>query len=126
MRGDRGDIVLGWLTRLTVGLALMGLVLFDVVALSLVRFQGSEAADDAARAAAASWKATPDIQKAYDAALLAVEPGDTLPVESFRPSPDGSFELQLRRTAATLLVEKIPPLRELATATVSGTGRPPV
>lgn len=127
IRGDRGDIVLGWLAKLTVTLVLLGVMLFDAVALGLMRLQAAEDADVAARAAAASWKAVPDVQKAYDAALLTVEPGDTLPVAGFLLDPvDGSVELKLRRTADTLVVEKVGPLREYATATATGTGLPPV
>lgn len=122
---ERGDIVLGWLTRLTASLALLGLVGFDAVSLCAARFQAEEHAQQAARAAVESYAGSRDVQRSYDAALAVVAPsGDTIDVESYLIGSDGSVTLRLRRKVATLLIEKVPPLRDWATTTSTVTGRP--
>src|SRR5438552_3888444 len=55
---DRGDIVLGWLTKLIVVLGVLGLLGFDAISLVQSRFQASDRATTAASAAADSYKAT--------------------------------------------------------------------
>ena len=66
------------------------------------------------------------MQKAYDAAYATALPqGDTIGTTDFRVAPDGSVTLSLTRTASTLVLEKIGPLKEYAQATAEGTGRPP-
>jgi len=125
LSGDRGDIVLGWLTKLTVALAVVGLVGFDAVALGATRFQAEDHAQTAARAAVASWSADKDLQKAYDAALAEVAAdGDTLDAEAFSVAPDGAVTLRLRREVPTLLIEKVPQLHSWTEVTRTVTGRP--
>ena len=128
--GDRGDIVLGWLTRITVVLALLGVVGFDLVSMGAARLQAEDDAQSAARAAASSFKADQDLQRAYEAALAHVGKegavGSTIAPESFSVTPDGAVTLTLRHTAATLVVEKVAPIRPWATASATVTGRPAV
>ena len=123
--GDRGDIVLGWLTRLVGGLAVLGLIGFDAVSLGAGRFQAEDHAQTAARVAVESWAGHKDLQKAYDAALAAVAgDGDTLDAEAFTVAPDGAVTLRLRRDVPTLLIAKVPPLRDLTVVTRTVTARP--
>jgi len=49
---DRGDIVLGWLTKLVVTLSLLGVVGFDLISLASARFQGEDHAQSVVRARA--------------------------------------------------------------------------
>ncbi len=125
--GDRGDVVLGWLTKLVVTLSVLGLMAFDAVSLGTARLSTEDSAQQAARAAAASYDAAPDLQAAYDAALDQVlARGDSIDPASFRVDPaDGSVTLTLRHDTATLLVEKVGPLRKYAVVTRTATGRPP-
>lgn len=126
MTGDRGDIVLGWLTKLVVTLSLVGLVGFDLVSLAATRFQAEDHAQSAVRAAAAAYDGPLDLQRAYDAAVAEVaEHGDVVDAPSFRVAADGSVTLTLRREAPTLLVEKVGPLRKHAVVTRTVTGTPP-
>jgi exosome complex RNA-binding protein Csl4 len=126
--GDRGDVVLGWLTRLTVGLALLGLVGFDLVSLGAGRLQAEDRAQSAARAAVRSFAADQDMQRAYEAALAEVaehgDPGDVVAAQSFTVTADGVVTLTLWHTAPTLVVEKIGPIRGWATTSATVTGRP--
>ena len=129
VHGDRGDIVLGWLTKLVVVLAVLGVVGFDVVALGVGRLQAEDRAQAAARAAVSSFSSSKDVQTAYEAALgqLAEDGGaleDTIDPSSFTVAPDGAVTLTLRHTAPTLLVEKVSPARRYATSSVTTTARP--
>lgn len=122
---DRGDIVLGWLTKLTVTLALAGVVLFDGVSLVAARFQAADAAGAAARAAAEQYRDSKDVQQAYDAAYAEVAAqGDTVGTQDFRVGADGSVDLSVTREASTLVLEKIAPLRRFTVVTAGGSGRP--
>ena len=123
--GDRGDIVLGWLTKLVVTLAVLGVIGFDLVSLGTARFQAEDHAQAAARAANAAFKSGNDLQKAYDAAFAeATQHGDTIDPQTFTAGADGNITLTLRRTAPTMLVEKIGPARSWADVEVTVTGRP--
>lgn len=123
--GDRGDIILGWLTKVVATMAVLGVIGFDAVSLSAARFQAEDHAQQAAQAAVTSYASNKDLQKAYDLALAEVaDDGDTLDAEAFTVGPDGSITLQLRREVATVLVEKIGPLRHLATTVSTVTATP--
>ena len=112
---DRGDIVLGWLTKLVATLAVLGVIGFDLVSLGTARFQAEDHAQSAVRAANDAYAGSKDLQAAYDAALAeVVEHGDTIDPQSFSVAPDGTITLTLHRTAPTMLVEKIAPLRPWA------------
>ena len=122
---DRGAIVLGWLTRVVMALAVLGVLGFDAASLGSGQLYAEDHAQRAARAAVENYGLTTDLQLAYDAALDAVlADGDTIDVEGFAAGPGGSITLRLRREVPTLVVEKIPPLRGWATITSTVTARP--
>ncbi len=124
--GDRGDVVLGWLTKVVATLAVLGLVGFDAVSLGAAHFRAEDHAQQAVRKAAESYRGSPDLQAAYVAALEEIlGTGDTIAPAGFSVSPDGTLTLTLRHETATLLVEKVPPLRRYAVVTRTVTGRPP-
>ena len=119
---DRGDIVLGWLTKLVAVLAVFGVLGFDAISLGAARFQAEDHAQVAVRAAAESYRTGKDLQAAYDAAVAeVVEHGDTIDPQTFSVAPDGTVTLTLLRIAPTMVIEKIGPARDWAkmTSTVS-------
>ena len=123
--GDRGDIVLGWLTKLVVVLGVLGVVGFDLISLGTARFQAEDHAQSAVRAANESWKSAKDLQRAYDAALAEVaEHGDTIDPQTFTVGQDGVITLTLHRVAPTMVVEKIGPARSWAEVDVTVSARP--
>lgn len=125
---DRGDIVLGWLTRLVVILAVLGVVGFDLIALGAGRLQAEDHAQSATRAAVSSWAQTKNVQQAYEAALAQLvqdgDVGDKIAPAGFTVTPDGVVTLTLTHTSPTLLVDRIGPARQWATSTATVTGRP--
>lgn len=131
MQGDsghfeRGDIVLGWLTKLVLIISVLGVIGFDVISLGQARLKAADRATTAAQAAASSYASTKDVQRAYDAAFATLTDGDTIETQTFTVRPTGVVELRLHHTGTTLLVEKIGPLKKYAEAVATGTGRPPV
>lgn len=126
LRGDRGDIVLGWLTKLTVTLAVLGLIGFDVVSVVVGRLQAEDRAGTAARAAVSAWADGRDVQRAYDAAVLSLEDpvADTIDPASFSVAPDGAVTLTVRHSASTMLLSKVEPLRERTASSATVTARP--
>ncbi len=123
--GERGDVVLGWLTKVVATLSVVGLMGFDAVSLGAARFRAEDSAQQAARTAAENFSGTKNVQQAYEAALDEVlDTGDTIDPASFTISQQGWVTLTLRHETATLLVEKIPPLRRHAVVHRTVTGRP--
>ena len=122
MDRDEGSIVLGWLTKLIVVLALFGLVAFDGLSVVTTRFSAEDHANTAAAAAAETWKSGHDLQKAYDAAVATVEPGETIEPTTFRVAADGGVSLVLHRDAKTLWLTKVSALAHLAKVRANGTG----
>ena len=123
--GDRGDIVLGWLTKLVVTMAVLGVIGFDLVALAAARFQAEDHAQTAVRAASEVYKTPNDLQAAYDAAYAAVaEHGDRIDPQTFSIAADGRVTLTLQRTASTMIVEKVAPLRPWADVERTVSARP--
>jgi hypothetical protein len=123
--GERGDIILGWLTKLAAILGALGLLGFDGVSLGQARYQAADRATTAALAAAADYATHQDVQKAYDAAYATTIDGDTIETKTFSVSEDGSVRLRLHHQATTLLVQKVGPLRHWTDAAGDGkAGRP--
>ncbi len=104
---DRGDIVIGWLTKIVVVLGLAGLVLFDAISVGTTAVNLTDQGQHAAREASDVWQNTGSVQKAYDAAVeSAVEqnPANVVDPATFRIDPDNTVHLKLGRTATTILL----------------------
>ncbi len=104
---DRGDIVLSWLTRLTVIMALVGVALFDAISVGTTSASVADQGASAALAASATWDETHDVQAAYNsAAALAAEqnPLNKLDPKSFSIEADGTVHLTVSRNAKTLVL----------------------
>jgi hypothetical protein len=104
---DRGDIVLGWLTRIVVVLGLAGIGLFDAISIGTTAVNLSDQGSYAAREASEVWQSTHSVQKAYDAAVeVATEqnPTNSIDTGSFRISEDNTVHLRIRREATTLIL----------------------
>jgi Flp pilus assembly protein TadG len=122
--GDRGDVVLGWLTKLAVALAVVGVFAFDGISLVQAHFQAADRATTAASAAADDYKTNKSIQKAYNAAYDTVGVNDTIETKTFQVAPDGTVTLRLHHVATTLLLHRIGPLKHFTDAVETGEGRP--
>jgi len=106
--GARGDIVLGWLTRIVVVLGVAGLFLFDAISLGTTAMSLSDQGSYAAREASETWQQTGNVQKAYEAAVATATEQNALNVvdpATFRIDEDNTVRLRISRTAATILLQ---------------------
>jgi Flp pilus assembly protein TadG len=123
---DQGDIVVGWLGKVAVGIFISGIVVFDGLSVFSTRLALQDDAGQAARAASDSWQAT----KSGAQALLAAEeaakaesPDNVLTPDSLQIASDGTVTLTVRRTAKSLVLRHISPLRKWTLATAAGNAR---
>lgn len=124
--GDSGSIVIGWLTRLIVVVAIVGVVLFDVVSITAAHIGAEDDASQAATAASADYRANHNVQSAYNAAVESLpSSSETVLTRGFVIDPDGTVHLRLRRTVKTVVCSHIGPLKHFDTVTVSGEAAPP-
>lgn len=120
---DHGGIVLGWLVRLSVVLALAGLVAADGLSIAVTRMTTADDAAAAAAQAGAVWAQTRREDAAYAAAVDVARIADTdavVPRSAFRVGPDGSVRLVVVRTARTLIASQV--TLTARWAVVEGTG----
>lgn len=124
--GDRGSIVVGWLTRLVVLFAVLGLLGHDAVKIVVANFGAADDAGVAASAAADAYAAKKDIRAAYAAAVEAVaDKGDTVSTDGFEVDAAGKVTLTVERTPTTLWMKHVGPLRKYTTVRQSGSGSLP-
>ena len=105
--GERGDIVLGWLTKIVLVLGVAGLFLFDAISLGTTAMSLSDEGSYAARQASESWQTTGSLQEAYDAAVAAateLNPTNVVDTETFRIDEDNTVHLTVSRTATSILL----------------------
>lgn len=104
---ERGDIVLGWLTRIVVVLAIAGLGLFDAISVGTTAVSLSDQGNMAAREASEAWQTSDNVQAAYDAAVKSATEANPLNVvdpETFTIDQDNTVHLTVSRTATTILL----------------------
>jgi hypothetical protein len=124
-RRDNGSIVIGWLTKLMVATAIIGLVLFDSLSIGAARLGASDDANTAAEAASSDFRQNHNVQSAYQAALETLpSDSETIPARRFVVQPDGTIDLVLHRTTTTLVVHRIGPLKKYALVTVHAVAAP--
>ena len=110
---DSGSIVIGWLTKLAVVLAVVGVALFDVVSVTAAGIGAEDDANSAASAAGFEWHNTHNVQSAYDAAVESLpSDSESIPVKSFVIDSAGTVRLVVHRVTRTMLVQHIGPLEK--------------
>ena len=123
---DSGSIVLGWLTKLAVTLAVLGLLAFDGIALVTTTFSATDQANAVASVAAETYKRTHDVQMAYnDAVTEAAKNNETVEAKTFQAQPtDGHITLRIHKKATTLWLHKVGFLKKYADITATGEATP--
>ncbi|HZI98870.1 MAG TPA: hypothetical protein VFD41_15220 [Actinomycetales bacterium] len=124
--GDAGGIVLGWLTKLVVVLAVVGVALFDVLSIATSRLAVEDHAALAAREASQAYLGSGDVQVAYAEAVSAAadaNPLDEVPPERFSTAKDGTVTLAVRREATTFVVHRIPWIADWAVVSGDATAK---
>jgi len=122
---DRGDIVLGWLTKVSLVLALLGVVGFDGLSLVQARVSVVDTAEHAAVAARDSWQDTHNVQLAYaEAQSVAAKSGGTVPAQEMVIEPDGTVRLVVHKTARTFVLRHLSKLNTVTNVTGHGRAQP--
>lgn len=124
--GELGGIVVGWLTRLTVVLAVVGLIAFDAISIISSRLSLEDVGNQAARSASETWQRTHDIRASLASAQQTASDANadtSVVTTSLRVDPDGTAHLTVTREASTLVARYIPPMRNWYELRVDGTGR---
>lgn len=105
MHGERGSIIVGWLTKVALVLTLVGITGFDLISVATTKVGATDDAMHAARAGADAWVSSRgDIQEAYAASLKYAEKhGGTIDPKDFAVDPDGTVHVKLVKTATTML-----------------------
>ena len=104
---EAGDIVLGWLTRIAVVLAIAGVALFDAISVGSTKASVADDGSYAAREASSTWDETRDIQATYETAVKVAEEANTenkVLTKGFTVDQDGTVHLVISRTAQTLVL----------------------
>lgn len=122
---DRGDIVLGWLTKVVVALSVVGVLGFDGISLLHARVSADDSAVQAAIAARDGWQNTQDAQFAFaQAQSSASETGVTLYVKDMVIEPDGTVRVVVHKKAKTFFLRHVGKLDSIADITGHGRARP--
>jgi hypothetical protein len=125
-RRDSGSIVIGWLTKLIVIIAVLGVMLFDALSVTAADIGAKDDASQAATVAVSEWRTSHNVQMAYQAALDSLSSdSEQIPARDFVVNSDGSVQLVLQRTVKTLLVHRIGPLKHYAVVTAHGEASAP-
>jgi hypothetical protein len=118
LSGDTGGIVLGWITRLVLFFSIAGLALFDAISIGTTAMTVADQGSSAAQAASEAWQSgNKDVQTAYNAAVVAAaaqNPADVIATKDFKIDDDGTVHLTVSRTAPTLIVYRIGPIKSWA------------
>lgn len=108
-RGDSGLFMIGFLVRIVIMLAVLGVAGFDAGSVILTNNRVEKTAGLAADEAARVYHAKPDSKAALAAATAIAKAGDcTLAATDFSVSKAGTITLTVRASATTLVVGRIP------------------
>jgi hypothetical protein len=114
-RRDAGSIEAGWLTKVVLLIAVVGVAGVDSVSLLSTRLSVQDDAANAAIAGRDSYASSHNVATAYDAARNAatrLHPDVLVPAQTFVVMRDGSVTATAIRTPSTLVAHYLPWVRE--------------
>ncbi len=107
MRGEGGGIVTGWLLKLIVSIAILGLVVFEAGAIILAHVNADAAATEVAGAAATSVASGGNAKAAEQAARAEAAAQHVTLVEFSLADDHKTVTVIVEKTAKTLLVHRL-------------------
>ena len=122
MRDERG-VVISWLVKLLLGLAVFGVILFDAGSIIVNFFGLDSAADEIAVAVSTSVRSgeiAPNDRSSLETATKELAKEAKAKLVSVNVDQDGVLHVRLKRTAKTLIVGRIGPIKKWAKATADG------
>ena len=123
---DTGSIVIGWLVKVAVVIAILGVSLFDAIAVTSAHMSATDDANSAASAAAWEYRNSHNAASALGAATDAItSPNEQIVPDSLTIASDGSATITIKRTITTVVMHDIGPLKKYTVVTVKGEAAPP-
>jgi hypothetical protein len=114
-RRETGSIDAGWLTRVVLLLAVVGIVAVDTVSVLSTRISVSDDAASAAIAGRDNYAGSHDVTAAYTAAQKAardLHPATALPAGGFLVTKDGTVTVTAIRMPSTIVAHYLPWVRD--------------
>jgi hypothetical protein len=118
-------VVIGWLTRIAVVLALLGVVGYDGISIIASRVGAPDDADGAAQAAASAWQQSHNFGAAEQQAAASLTSTEKLVPHSLTIAANGTVTLKIRRTVSTLVASHLPDIRKATAFVTTGSASAP-
>jgi hypothetical protein len=112
--GEDGDIITGWLLQLLMILALISLLVYEVVAVGVATVSVDDTTRDVARVARDTYRADRSLSTTIRASEAAAAEENTV-VDALEVV-EGELVLTLSKRARTLLIHRVTPMQDVATA----------
>lgn len=121
MRKDERGLIMGWLAKLALGLAVVAVVLFDAGSIAVNFFGLDSTADEiAVKVSTSIQPGQPVDQLALEAETKALAKAASAKLVKVEIDPEGRVHVHLRRVATTLVVRLRGPAQDWAKATAEG------
>jgi hypothetical protein len=121
---DRGDIVLGWLTKVIVVMTLIGLLVVEGLSIVSARISGKDVANGVALAGSEGYAHKKSAKTALRAAQAeAMSHGAEIVPGTFLVARDGRVTVTVRQTARTVLIYRVEQTRKWAQIDSDGNAR---
>ena len=122
--GDRGEIVIGWFTKIILVLAVVSVLGYEATSIGVGHVRAQDLAKSAARAGSKEWQASRDVQRAYRAAeSVAAGKAATIAPNEFVIAPDGTVTVTVEKEASSLLLHRIGATRRWVKIRETATGK---
>jgi hypothetical protein len=122
-RRDAGGIVIGWMTKLVVVFAIIGVLGYDGIAVGVGHLSTADDAGNAAQAASQTYQSSHNVNTALASAQAVLKVGEALDASTFSIEPDGTTSVTLTRTVHTLVLYRTSKTAGLAVITAHATGK---
>ena len=108
LSGDRGDVILGWFSKIAIVLAIVGVIGFEATSIGVAHVQTQDLAKAAAREGSREWQRSRDVQRAYQAAdAVALADNGSIDPKEFIVAGDGSVTVTVQKEASSLVLYRI-------------------
>lgn len=114
---EDGDIIVGWLVRLVITVAIFALVVFEVVAVILANVRVDDAAGEVARSAVVAYGSSGSLASSEDAAEQTAIENDVR-LDTFEQDGD-TVVIEVSADAETLVLHRLPGTDGLVTRSAS-------
>ncbi|HVF20707.1 MAG TPA: hypothetical protein VNA14_10740 [Mycobacteriales bacterium] len=105
---DRGDVIIGWFTKVAIVLSLLGVIGFEATSIGVAHVQTQDLAKAAAREGSREWQKSKDVQRAYQVAdAVAVAENGSIDPTEFIVAADGSVTVTVEKEASSLLLYRL-------------------